>query len=50
MLETSLLKACNLPGRLLHNERKSLKARPVEAVIALILTMPAVMENGSMLK
>jgi len=50
MLETLLLKACYLPGRLLYNARKSLKARPVEAVIALILTMPDVIENGSILK
>ena len=49
MSETSLLRARNIPGNVLHKRRSSSKARPVEAAAATIPITLAVIDNGSML-
>jgi len=43
-----LLKVCNLPGRLLHSFRRSLKAPLVDVATAPMPMMEAVMDKGSM--
>ena len=50
MSDTSLLRACNLPGKVLHKRRRSSKARAVEAAAATIPIMLAVTDIGSILK
>lgn len=46
--ETSLLRACNLPGRVLHKSRSSLKARHVEAAAIPMPTILALVDSESM--